>query len=122
MYYGNSYVRILYNSNGGVIRSYIISGIAIGMILYELSIGRFIVKFLTIALKWLIEKSKKILNKIWKILYWGLKKIFKPIKIVGNILNVKIFKKLRRSSHEKRGAVIEKKKHKKKSKTKKKHS
>ena len=71
----------LYKVNGGVIRLYIITGIAAGMILYELSIRRFDVKYLTLDL--------------------GLKKVFKPIKILCNKFNVKI---LRGS---KRGAGIE---------------
>ena len=72
----------LYKVNGGVIRSYIITGIAAGMILYELSIGRFAVKYLTIALRFILGKICKIFEKIWKMLHWGLKKVFKPIRIL----------------------------------------
>ena len=91
----------LYKVNGGVIRLYIITGIAAGMILYELSIGRFAVKYLTIVLRFILRKICKILKKIQKILDLGLKKVFKPIKILCNKFNVKI---LRGS---KRGAGIE---------------
>ena len=91
----------LYKVNGGVIRLYIITGIAAGMILYELSIGRFAVKYLTIVLRFILRKICEIFKKIQKILYLGLKKVFKPIKILCNKFNVKI---LRGS---KRGAGIE---------------
>ena len=58
----------LYKVNGGVIRLYIITGIAAGMILYELSIGRFAVKYLTIVLRFILRKICEILKKIQKIL------------------------------------------------------
>ena len=83
----------LYKVNGGVIRSYIITGIAAGMILYELSIGRFAVKYLTIALRFILGKICKIFEKIWKMLHWGLKKVFKPIRILCSKINVKILRK-----------------------------
>lgn len=113
----------LYKVNGGVIRSYIIAGVVIGMILYELSLGRFIVKYLSIAIRFVVEKIRKLLVKIWKILYWGLKKVFKPIKILVRKLNVKRFRKtekikkpdkVRKGDRLKRGAGIEKEKRKKK--------
>ena len=80
----------LYKSNGGIIRGYIIFGIGMGMILYELSIGRFFVKYCTIVFLWINKKIKKISVKICKIIHLGLKKILKPFKIVGNTLNGKI--------------------------------
>lgn len=92
----------LYKVNGGVIRSYIITGIAAGMILYELSIGRFAVKYLTIALKFILRKICKIFEKIWKIIHWGLKKVFKPIRILCSKINVKILRKHKENSKIKR--------------------
>ncbi|MCI5602977.1 MAG: spore cortex biosynthesis protein YabQ [Lachnospiraceae bacterium] len=92
----------LYKVNGGVIRSYIITGIAAGMILYELSIGRFAVKYLTIALKFILRKICKIFEKIWKMLHWGLKKVFKPIRILCSKINVKILRKHKENSKIKR--------------------
>lgn len=92
----------LYKVNGGVIRSYIITGIAAGMILYELSIGRFAVKYLTIALKFILRKICKIFEKIWKMLHWRLKKVFKPIRILCSKINVKILRKHKENSKIKR--------------------
>lgn len=96
----------LYKVNGGVIRSYIITGIATGMILYELSIGRFAVKYLTIALKFILRKICKIFEKIWKMLHWGLKKVFKPIRILCSKINVKILRKHKENSKIKRSNKI----------------
>lgn len=56
----------LYKVNGGVIRLYIITGIVAGMILYELSIGRFAVKYLTIVLRFILRKICEILKKYRK--------------------------------------------------------
>ena len=97
----------LYKVNGGVIRSYIITGIAAGMILYELSIGRFAVKYLTIALKFILRKICKIFEKIWKMLHWGLKKVFKPIRILCSKINVKILRKHKENSKIKRSNKTE---------------
>lgn len=68
-------------------------------------------------LSWIIDKIRKILSKLWKIAYLGLKKVFKPFKIVFTILVGKIKSKNKKRSlrkqikdQKKRGARIEKKK------------
>lgn len=98
-------VVFLYHNNGGVIRAYVIVGIAIGMFLYEFSIGRFIVKYLSQFFRWFNRIIKKIFGKVWKFSHWGLKKIFKPFTIIGNRVDEKVVKKIRLK---KRGAGIEK--------------
>jgi spore cortex biosynthesis protein YabQ len=95
-------VIFLYHNNGGIIRAYVVFGMAVGMVLYELSIGRFIVKYLSYIFKYINKKIKILLKKVWKILYWGLKKIFKPFKIVSNLLSEKVVKRMRLK---KRGAI-----------------
>lgn len=109
-------VVFLYHNNGGIIRAYVIVGIAIGMFLYELSIGRFAVKYLSKFFRWFNRIIKTCLGKIWKFIHWVLKKVFKPFKIVDNILNEKFVKKVKLRT---RGADIEKRKKKLKSKKKK---
>lgn len=106
-------IMFLYHNNGGTIRAYVIAGIAIGMFLYELSIGRFVVKYLSEFLGWFNEKIKKFIGKIWKFIHWVLKKVFKPFKIIGNTLNMKIVKKIKLRN---RGANIEKREKKRKCK------
>lgn len=49
-------------------------------------------------LSWIIDKIRKILSKLWKIAYLGLKKVFKPFKIVFTILVGKIKSKNKKRS------------------------
>lgn len=104
-------VVFLYHNNGGIIRAYVIIGIAMGMFLYELSIGRFAVKYLSEFFCWFNKK-------IYKFIHWVLKKVFKPFKMIGNLLNVKILKKIKLRN---RGVLIEKRKKKQKFKKRKEH-
>lgn len=97
-------IVFLYRNNGGTIRAYVIVGIAMGMFLYEISIGKFIVKYLSIFLRWLNNIFHKIIRKIWKITYWGLKKIFKPFTMVCKRLNERVVKRIKLK---KRGAGSE---------------
>lgn len=82
----------LYSMNGGIIRSYIYMGIFIGIVVYEESIGKYVVKY-----------TSKIIKKFLILL----KKILQPFKmLIDKCVCVK------------RGADIEeKKKHKKKKRT-----
>lgn len=72
----------LYQINGGTVRAYVIVAVAIGMILYEISIGRFVVKYVSKILRVIINKIGKILRKVLNIIKFALKKCLKPFKIV----------------------------------------
>ncbi len=73
----------LYQVNGGVVRFYIIVLIFLGMIMWEVAIGRYMVQFVS-----------KILKKILKIAHKYLKKLIKPFKMVNSFLKRKIKKKI----------------------------
>ncbi len=77
----------LYQMNGGVVRFYVIFFIFLGMFLWEISVGRYVVKFVS-----------KILKKILKIADKYLKKIVKPFKIINSFCTRKIRKFIRRGA------------------------
>ena len=72
----------LYRENGGIIRAYVIVGMAAGMITYEIVLGRLIVKYLSIILKKVVSFFDKIFGKILKMFSFLLKKCLKPFKIL----------------------------------------
>lgn len=119
----------IYKENGGIIRAYIIVGMAAGMFLYEMVLGRYMVKYLTKLFKKIFAFLDKIFGKFFKKLSFLLKKCFKPFKIF--IIKFKKQKnerktkriakkhqKMSRSSQSKRGAEIENRKNKKEKKKK----
>lgn len=71
-----------YEINGGTIRFYVIVAALIGMLLYEISIGRFYVFYVSKILKFFLNKVSIVLHKIKKILLWALKKCLKPFTII----------------------------------------
>lgn len=73
---------MLYHNNNGVIRWFVIAGITLGMFLYNISISKFFVKYVSIV----IIKILKLLSKVINI-------IVKPIKFVSNRIYLQ-FKKL----------------------------
>lgn len=120
----------LYKENGGTIRAYIIMGMAAGMLLYEIVLGHYIVKYLTLVFKKVFGFLDKIFEKFFKKLSLLLKKCFKPFKIL--IIRLKKLRDERKKkklsaerektsdrSKTKRGAEVENRKHKKKRKKKK---
>ena len=63
----------MYKVNGGVVRAYILVFILLGMLLWEVTIGRFVVCYIS-----------RLLHKILKIFHKLLKKILKPFTIQNN--------------------------------------
>lgn len=121
----------IYKQNGGTIRAYIIMGMVAGMFLYEMVLGRFIVKYLTLIFKKIFGFLDKIFGKFFKIVSLLLKKCFKPFKIlIIRLKKRKVERKSRKinqkrekisgSSDIKRGAEVENRKNKKKRKEKRK--
>lgn len=72
----------IYKKNGGTVRAYIILGMAAGMLLYEIVLGRFIVKYLSRVLKKIFGFLDKFFGKIFKMVSFLLKKCFRPFKIL----------------------------------------
>ena len=78
-----------YEVNNGKFRVYILVGVFLGMILFEISIGKYFVSYVS---KWLLRIKRirqKYLKKIRKIVIKALKKIVKPFKIEKDIFNVR---------------------------------
>lgn len=108
----------VYSENGGTIRAYIIIGMAAGMLIYEIMLGRFIVKYLTLVFKKIFGFLDKIFGKFFKMLSFLLKKCFRPFKIlIIRLKKRKVERKSKRiekkrekisgSSRVKRGAEVE---------------
>ncbi len=94
---------LMYRENGGMVRGYAIIGMAAGMILYEISIGKFFVKYVSKFLKY-------ILNRIHKVLDFVLKKILKPFTIIVRLYRDKIVKYKKKHEERKNLKEIEKRK------------
>lgn len=101
---------LMYHENGGMVRAYAIMGMAIGMILYEISIGRFFVKYVSMFLNYIIRLLKIGINKVIKIVKWVLKKVLKPFTIVVKLCRDKNnkYKKKREEKKKKREEEKEK--------------
>ncbi len=94
---------LMYRENGGMVRGYAIIGMALGMILYEISIGKFFVKYVSKFLNY-------ILNKILKVLKFILKKVLKPFKMIVRLYCDKNAKYKKKHEERKKQKEIEKQK------------
>lgn len=94
---------LMYRENGGMVRGYAIIGMAFGMILYEISIGKFFVKYVSKFLNY-------ILNRILKVLEWVLKKVLKPFKIIVRLYCDKNVKYKKKREERKKQKEIDKRK------------
>ncbi len=72
---------MLYHNNDGVIRWFAIAGVGAGMFLYNISVSKFVVKYVSLV----INKMIKIIGKVLKIL-------FKPIVHVLRQLSLSLKK------------------------------
>lgn len=73
---------LMYRENGGMVRGYAIIGMASGMVLYEVSLGKFIVKYVSALLNRIFGLLKIGINKFIKTIKWVLKKVLKPFTII----------------------------------------
>lgn len=94
---------LMYRENGGMVRGYAIIGMAFGMILYEISIGKFFVKYVSKFLNY-------ILNRILKVLEWVLKKVLKPFTIIVRLYCDKNVKYKKKREERKKQKEIDKRK------------
>lgn len=94
---------LMYRENGGMVRGYAIISIAAGMILYEISIGKFFVKYVSKLLNY-------ILNRIRKVMEFVLKKVLKPFTIIVRLYRDKNAKYKKKHDEKKKQKEIEKRK------------
>ena len=94
---------LMYRENGGMVRGYAIISMAAGMILYEISIGKFFVKYVSKLLKY-------ILNRIRKVMEFVLKKVLKPFTIIVRLYRDKNAKYKKKHDEKKKQKEIEKRK------------
>lgn len=94
---------LMYRENGGMVRGYAIIGMAAGMILYEISIGKFFVKYVSKLLNY-------ILNRIRKVMEFVLKKVLKPFTIIVRLYHDKNAKYKKKHDEKKKQKEIEKRK------------
>lgn len=73
---------LMYYENGGMIRNYGIFGMVIGMLLFELSLGKIMVNYGSKGLGWFLKLLHKILGLFGKVLKKLLKLIGKPFTII----------------------------------------
>lgn len=72
----------MYRANGGVVRAYIIVFMMLGMIIWEITLGKLIVKYISKIINKLFGKLfEKTIYKFFKTLYKVLKKCLKPFTI-----------------------------------------
>lgn len=77
-----SMFTFMYQINGGILRGYGIVGMAIGMLLLELSLGNLFVRYISKFLRYLIKGLKIIVKKFMEILKRLLKIATKPFTIL----------------------------------------
>lgn len=92
---------LMYRENGGMVRGYAIIGMAAGMILYEISIGKFFVKYVSKFLNCVLNRIKKVLEFI-------LKKVLKPFTIIVRLYRDKNAKYKKNHEERKKQKEIEK--------------
>lgn len=86
------FFMLMYRENGGMVRGFAIIGMAIGMILYEVSIGKFFVKYISIFMNYILNRLSIGINKLMKILKRVLKKLLKPFTIIVRLYRDKSIK------------------------------
>lgn len=79
----------MYQVNSGIIRGYSIVGMAIGMLLFEFSIGGLLVRYISKWLQSFIKIFRSIVRKILEIIKRLLKIIGKPFTILNKWLENK---------------------------------
>ncbi|MBU9747025.1 spore cortex biosynthesis protein YabQ [Lachnospiraceae bacterium ASD3451] len=83
--------KMLYTENDGIIRGFSIAAIVLGMLLYNISISPFFVKYISAALNFIVRTILKIIGFLLRPLCWMGRTAARPVKHVGNRL-----KKLRK--------------------------
>lgn len=114
---------MLYHNNNGVIRWFVIAGITLGMLLYNISISKIFVKYVSIVIIKILKLLSKVINVIIKPIKFVFNGIFlqfkKLIKVLKN--RSKSIKMKQKAKKQKNGVYNEKSKKRKRKKKKQKH-
>lgn len=86
---------MLYNNNDGAIRWFAIAGVTSGMFLYNISLSKFVVKYISLILNKIIKFIKKILKILFKPIILLVKMWFKLLKKLCKSIKMKIIVKKR---------------------------
>jgi spore cortex biosynthesis protein YabQ len=80
---------MLYEYNDGIIRWFAVAGVAIGMFLYNISISKFIVKYVSLGADKIIKVISRILRILFKPVYLCIKSSIKLLKKTAKKIKIK---------------------------------
>lgn len=82
--------RMIFQYNNGVIRTYTIIGVFVGMILYFNTFSDLVVNYISSFINGTLDLIVKVIRKIIWIIEWPFRFIFKKVKKVGGMLLKKV--------------------------------
>lgn len=74
---------MLYRENDGIIRGFSIAAVVLGMLVYNVSISPFFVKYISAGINFVVRLFKRFVRLLLSPVIWMGKKAGKPVKAVG---------------------------------------